>query len=141
MNTYGRPSRVGLYWIDPRLEGTLLKATLRYIAIEDISDMIWPELQAFYAKDSLRITEAEHNPNGLEWIQGARDYIDPVPLVDAGETSAGSVLDLEVAFDLAADLVPGYIDWPVRSLRLVAYVQDTSTKEILQCRQVSLRAP
>ncbi len=140
-HTYGQSGRIALYWIEPRVEGHLLRATLRYIALEDVSEYFTPNLCAFYAKDRMVITDPNLNPNHLEYVQGARHYIPSVPLVrdnpDSSLTAAGRTIDVPVTFDLDEDQ-PASIDWSSGELRLVAYVQDDATKEILQCRQVKL---
>ncbi len=139
--TYGQPGKAGLYWTNPRLENGRIMGRLRFVAIADLSDHLSLDLRAFYAKDSLRITDPERNPNDLEFVQGARDYLEPIDLLAAGAVAPGSFLDVEVSFDLGIDELPSYIDSSAEALRLVAYVQDNSTLEVLQCRQVRVARP
>jgi hypothetical protein len=139
MNTYGQPGVVGLYWIDPRVEGNRLEGRLRYIALEDLSAYTIPELSFFYAKDSLRITDPAQNPNNLDYVQGSRTYSDPIDLTAAGMLAPGRTMDIDVAYDLSIDHLPAFIDESASSLRLIAVVQDRSSREILQCRQVRIR--
>ncbi len=140
-NTYGRPAQAALYWTDARIEEDRIEGRLRFVAIEDLSAYPSLGLRVFYAKDSLRITDPVHNPNNLDFVQGAREYIDPIDLTSAGIVAPGSFLDLDVSFDLNADPLPAYIDSSAETLRLVAFVQDNASLEILQCRQVLLGSP
>ncbi len=140
-HTYGEPAKAGLYWTNARVEGNLIKGKLRFVAIEDLSGYGWPELIVFYAKDSVRITDPAQNPNNLEWIQGARDFLDPASLIEREAVAPGSFLDLDVSFDLDADPLPSFLDWSLGALRLVAFVQDGTSHEVIQCREVRLRRP
>ena len=88
------------------------------------------------AKDSL---VADNDPFGVGTFDGvARKYFSPIDLRGLGMLTAGSDLDLHVAFDMIEDH-PGVGQFQSRSLRLVAFVQDLSTKEILQVREARVR--
>ncbi len=139
--TYGTAAKAALYWTDVRAEDGQARGRIRFVAIEDLSGFEKPELHAFFVRDTMTISEPQYNPFHLPMTQGARDYIEPIDLAAAGKVVAGSFLDLDVAFDVAADVLPSYLLWDSRALRLVAFVQDKATKQILQCREVRLRLP
>lgn len=136
--TYGQDAKAAIYWIDPRIEDGMLRGTLRFVAIEDIDLAAGLELHAFYGKDSL--TLSDRNPFRLERIQGARAYIEPI-LLEGRALEAGAHRDVDVEFDYEADVLQSYVHWDSRALRLVGFVQDPATKEVLQVREVHLRAP
>jgi hypothetical protein len=133
LDTYGTDARAALYWRNVRIDGSLLRADLRFVAIDDLSDLQEPELLAFYTKDSLT---APTYPYGDPEVFYAivRDYLDePIDLAGVGLTAPGSFADIEIVFDLAADA-----EWATPSIRLAAFVQDRATRAILQCREVRL---
>jgi hypothetical protein len=135
-NTYGSDASAGLYWHNARIDGSLLRGDLRFVAIDDLSGLEELELHAFYTKDSL---PAPTWPYGEEEIFYGivRDYLDePIDLTASGATAPGSFLDVEIVFDLAADA-----EWATPSIRLAAFVQDGVTGATLQCREVLLRVP
>lgn len=132
--SYGSDAQVGLYWTGARVEGSLVRGDLRMVAIEEISGFDRPELVAYYAKDSLT---APFDPFQVGQFMGVvRAYSEPIDLKEAGLTTAGSFLDREFVFDLTLDTAP-----PDRPLRLGAFVQDRSTKEVLQLREVHIPRP
>jgi hypothetical protein len=135
--TYGQDATVGLYWEDVRVEDGILLGGLRLVAIEDLSGYAEPVLHAFYAKDSLRV---EQDPFGVGYYQGVvRSYAEPIDLRTVGAISAGSVHDCGVQFDLSLDTAP--VLEPSHSAKVVAFVQDMATREVLQCRETRLRLP
>lgn len=132
--TYGADAKVGLYWIDAQRDGSMLRGNLRLVAIDEISGFDKPELIAYYAKDSLTAT---FDPFGVGKFMGVvRDYSDPLDLKAAGLASAGSYADIDIDFDLSIDSAPAD-----RPLRLGAFVQDRTSKEVLQLREVYLPRP
>ena len=135
LRDYGTDAKAALYWRNVRVEGTLLRGDLRLVPLDDLSGYRKLQLHTFYAKDSLT---AFPDPWGVGYFNSvARDYLDdPVDLNSVGATGRGDVYDLAVSFDTAPDAGK-----PSRALRLVAFVQDSTTKEILQCREARVRAP
>lgn len=136
--TFRQDGAAGLYWSNARFDGDIVRASLRYVAIEDLSGYTLPTLCACMVKDSIRFVDPAHDPNNLQYIQGAREYVEPIDLAWEQKTSPGSVVDMEVAFDLGNETHPDYVDWPSGALRLVAFVQDFTSHEVLQCRQIGL---
>lgn len=135
LSTYDTDAKVALYLDDVRIDGSLLRGDLRFIAIEDLSGFEDPQINAFYTKDSL-LAWRPFTPDSV-FHAVVRDYMDdPIDLKTEGLTARGSFLDLEIVFDLAADS-----EWPTPSIRLCTFVQDQSTQEVLQCREVYLRLP
>ncbi len=133
LQTYGADAEVGLYWTNVRLEGSQLAGDLRFVAIDDLARFQQLRLTAFVAKDSLI---APLNPYDVPQFNGViRDYT--VPTVLDAYRSSGAFLDQAVQFDLAEDDA----DWPSPTLRMVAFVQDASTREIIQCREVRVAVP
>jgi hypothetical protein len=127
--TYGQPAQVGLYWSDVDLDGDQLTAHLRFVAIDDLASFEQLRLHAFVAKDSL----IAMNPYDVPDFDGVvRDYIEPVSL--DGVRAEGSYLDRTVEFNLAWDS-----DWETPALHLVGFVQEMTTHEIIQCREVRLQ--
>lgn len=131
--TYGAAAEAGLYWSDVRLEGHHLSGDLRFVAIDDLTRFSQLRLTAFVAKDSLI---APLNPYDVPQFNGViRDYSETVVLDTV--RSSGAFLDQTIQFDLEEDNE----DWPSPALRLVAFVQDAGTREIIQCREVRVSMP
>ncbi|MDM7915821.1 MAG: hypothetical protein QUU85_11260, partial [Candidatus Eisenbacteria bacterium] len=129
--TYGQASPAALYWNRVRTEGDLLRADLRFVAVGALAGM--PQLHAFYAKDSLQA----QNPFGVEYFDAvARHYMPAIDLAGEGATTRGAYVDVPVEFDLSQDT-----RWDSKEIRLVAFVQDAVTDEVLQMRQAKLRLP
>jgi hypothetical protein len=134
METYGQEGQAALYWRNVRLEGNVLRGDLRYVAVEDLGGYGRPQLIAAYAKDSLRTNRAIYPDSYFNGV--VRQYAPVIDLRRSGRTEEGDWIDTSVAFDLSAD-----VDHPTQALRLVAFVEDSTTQEILQCRQVRVRMP
>jgi hypothetical protein len=130
--TYGSDGAAGLYWSNVRIEGDLLRGDLRCVAIHDLGAYDKPQLLMWYAKDSLI---AVPDPFHFGHFNGvARSYADAIDLKETGHTDAGTWIDTSVSFDLSGDS-----NHQTSSLRLVAIVEDVTTLEVLQCRQVRIR--
>ena len=133
LQTYGTDGEAGLYWTDVHLDGSTLTGDIRFVAIEDLTRFQQLRLTTFVAKDSLI---APLNPYNVPQFNGViRDYT--VPVVMDAYRSSGAFLDAAIRFDLDADDE----DWPSPTLRLVAFVQDGVTREIIQCREVRIAVP
>jgi hypothetical protein len=131
--TYGTDAETALYWTDVRLDGSMLTGDLRFVAIDDLASHQQLRLTTFVAKDSLI---APLNPYDVPQFNGViRDYTTPIDL--AAYRSSGAFLDQAVQFDLEEDNE----DWPSPTLRMVAFVQDGVTREIIQCREVRVVVP
>ncbi len=134
METYAQEGSAALYWRNVRLDGNLLRGDLRYVAIEDLAGYDRPQLFAFYAKDSLRTQRAIY-PNS--YFNGVvREFSQPIDLKRGGNADEGDWLDTSVSFDLSPDA--GNVS---PHLRLVAVIQDSTTQEVIQSRQVVIRTP
>lgn len=130
--TYGQEGAAGLYWSNVRIEGNQLRGDLRCITIDDLDDYDKPQLLMWYAKDSLI---AVPDPFHFGHFNGvARDYAPVIDLKETGHANAGDWIDTSVMFDISSDT-----NHPTANLRLVAVVEDATTLEILQCRQVRIR--
>lgn len=134
LNTYGQDGEAALYWTNVAIEGLNLRGELRFVAVSDLSAYAKPKLYAFYAKDSLR---ANPDPYHVGYYNGvARRFLSPVDLRNEGALAEGSFVDVPVSFDLSADAA-----FPAHSLKLVAFVQDSTTKSIIQVREARIRLP
>lgn len=138
-STYGQDSKIGLYWSDVRTEEEVLTGNLRLVAIEPLETSDRLELHAFYAKDSVVVW----NPYHVDFFHGVvRKYAAPVDLDilrEEGAIPAGGFLDSSIQFDLAEETVEAART--PRETRLIAFVQNMATQEILQCREARIRLP
>ena len=134
METYGQDGMVGLYWQRVRVEGNLLRGDLRCVTIEDLAGYDRPQLLAFYAKDSLTAQQDPFHAGPFDGV--AREYAEKIDLKRSGIAGAGDWIDASVEFDLSPDG-----NHPSPAVRPVAFVQDSTTQEILQSRQAWIQVP
>jgi hypothetical protein len=136
--TYGQTGRVALYWNNISVEGSLLRGDLRSIALDDLSaPNSYPRLYVYWAKDGI-VLPPTHDPYHVGHFNGvARKYNAPIDLKAANAATVGSVLDRAIEFDMSEDTGT----FPYQGLKLVAFVQDSVSMEILQVREIRINYP
>jgi hypothetical protein len=131
--TYGQQGKAALYWRNVRVEGSTLLGDLRFVAIEDLSGYGRPELFVFYAKNGVTVDPPQNSLVPL-FDDVARKYGTWIDLERRGVLGENSYLDLPVSFDLGEDNARYAV--PADSLKLVGFVQDSTSKEIIQVREM-----
>ncbi len=132
--TYGQTGKAALYWQNVRVdENNILRGDLRFVAVQDLSTYDRPELFVFYAKNGVTVDPPQNTLVAL-FDDVARKYGTWIDLRRRDVLAENSHLDLPVAFDLGEDN-PRYTV-PPDSLKLVGFVQDSTSKEIIQVREM-----